>query len=112
MDAFTPNYGCYYAFQPNPRFPNPFGLASAPPTTSAPMMRRAYEAGWGFCVTKTFALDKVMTCDYGPQGNAIKINYLRNSFNLLSLVLRNQTISIVHAGTNYQAGLYCMFLLQ
>lgn len=41
------------------RFPNPFGLASAPPTTAAPMMRRAYKAGWGFCVTKTFALDKV-----------------------------------------------------
>ena len=40
------------------RFPNPFGLASAPPTTSAPMLRRAFEAGWGFNVTKTFALNK------------------------------------------------------
>lgn len=41
------------------RFPNPFGLASAPPTTSAAMIRRAFEQGWGFAVTKTFGLDKV-----------------------------------------------------
>ena len=41
------------------RFPNPFGLASAPPTTSAPMIRRAFQAGWGFNVTKTFSLNKV-----------------------------------------------------
>ena len=41
------------------RFPNPFGLASAPPTTSSAMIRRGFEAGWGFVVTKTFSLDKV-----------------------------------------------------
>lgn len=41
------------------KFPNPFGLASAPPTTSAAMIRRAFEQGWGFAVTKTFGLDKV-----------------------------------------------------
>lgn len=46
------------------RFPNPFGLASATPTTSAPMMRRGFEAGWGFAVTKTFALDKVRRALY------------------------------------------------
>lgn len=33
-------------------FPNPFGLASATPCTSADMIRRAFEAGWGFAVTK------------------------------------------------------------
>ncbi len=43
------------------KFENPFGLASATPTTSAPMIRRAFEAGWGFSLTKTFSLDKV-TC--------------------------------------------------
>ena len=42
------------------KFVNPFGLASAPPTTSAAMIRRGFEAGWGFAVTKTFALDKVI----------------------------------------------------
>lgn len=41
------------------KFPNPFGLASAPPTTSAAMIRRAFEQGWGFALTKTFGLDKV-----------------------------------------------------
>lgn len=41
------------------KFPNPFGLASTPPTTSTPMIRRAFEQGWGFALTKTFGLDKV-----------------------------------------------------
>lgn len=41
------------------KFENPFGLASAPPTTSSAMIRRSFEQGWGFAVTKTFALDKV-----------------------------------------------------
>ncbi|KAK2149295.1 hypothetical protein LSH36_457g04013 [Paralvinella palmiformis] len=43
------------------KFENPFGLASAPPTTSSAMMRRAFEMGWGFGLTKTFSLDKA--CD-------------------------------------------------
>lgn len=41
------------------KFENPFGLASAPPCTSSAMIRRAFEAGWGFVVTKTYSLDKV-----------------------------------------------------
>lgn len=40
------------------KFENPFGLASAPPTTSGAMIRRGFEAGWGFAVTKTFSLYK------------------------------------------------------
>lgn len=40
-------------------FKNPFGLASATPTTSSAMMRRGFEAGWAFALTKTFSLDKV-----------------------------------------------------
>ena len=35
------------------KFPNPFGLASAPPTGTSALIRRAYENGWGFNVTKT-----------------------------------------------------------
>jgi len=42
------------------KFENPFGLASAPPCTSSAMIRRAFEAGWSFVVTKTFSLDKVI----------------------------------------------------
>ena len=41
------------------KFQNPFGLASAPPTTTSAMIRRAFMEGWGFALTKTFALDKV-----------------------------------------------------
>lgn len=37
-------------------FPNPFLLASAPPTRTADMMKRALEAGWGGVVTKTIGL--------------------------------------------------------
>lgn len=49
------------------KFPNPFGLASAPPTTSSAMIRRAFEAGWGFAVTKTYALDKDYVTNVSPR---------------------------------------------
>lgn len=49
------------------RFENPFGLASAPPTTAAAMIRRGYKQGWGFAVTKTFALDKDMVTNVSPR---------------------------------------------
>ena len=42
------------------RFENPFGLASAPPTTTGAMCRRAFEQGWAFVLTKNFGLDKVI----------------------------------------------------
>lgn len=49
------------------RFRNPFGLASAPPTTSGAMIRRAFEAGWGFALTKTFGLDKDVVTNVSPR---------------------------------------------
>ncbi|XP_055341631.1 dihydropyrimidine dehydrogenase [NADP(+)]-like [Paramacrobiotus metropolitanus] len=49
------------------KFKNPFGLASAPPTTSSAMMRRGFEAGWGFALTKTFALDKDIVTNVSPR---------------------------------------------
>ncbi|KIH60631.1 dihydroorotate oxidase [Ancylostoma duodenale] len=48
-------------------FENPFGLASAPPTTSGPMCRRAFEQGWGFILTKTFGLDKDLVTNVSPR---------------------------------------------
>ena len=42
------------------RFPNPFLLASAPPTESESNILRAYEAGWGGVVTKTIGLHPVV----------------------------------------------------
>ncbi|KAG6449002.1 hypothetical protein O3G_MSEX005801 [Manduca sexta] len=49
------------------KFENPFGLASAPPTTSTAMIRRAFEQGWGFAVTKTFGLDKDLVTNVSPR---------------------------------------------
>eukprot|EP00163_Fabomonas_tropica_P009643 TRINITY_DN1946_c0_g1_i2.p1 TRINITY_DN1946_c0_g1~~TRINITY_DN1946_c0_g1_i2.p1 ORF type:complete len:890 (+),score=358.61 TRINITY_DN1946_c0_g1_i2:774-3443(+) len=49
------------------KFPNPFGLASATPCTSASMIRRGFEAGWGFAVTKTYALDKDLVTNVSPR---------------------------------------------
>ncbi|ELU18829.1 hypothetical protein CAPTEDRAFT_161594 [Capitella teleta] len=49
------------------RFENPFGLASAPPTTTPAMIRRAFEAGWGFALTKTFSLDKDLVTNVSPR---------------------------------------------
>jgi dihydropyrimidine dehydrogenase (NAD+) subunit PreA len=41
------------------RFPNPFLLASAPPTESESNIQRAFDAGWGGVVTKTIGLHPV-----------------------------------------------------
>jgi len=49
------------------KFPNPFGLASAPPATTPGMIRRGFEAGWGFAVTKTFGLDKDLVTNVAPR---------------------------------------------
>ena len=42
------------------RSPNPFWLASAPPTESEANILRAFEAGWGGVVTKTIGLHPVV----------------------------------------------------
>lgn len=49
------------------KFPNPFGLASAPPTTNSAMIRRSFEAGWGFTVTKTFGCDHDLVTNVSPR---------------------------------------------
>ena len=40
--------------------PNPFWLASAPPTNSAYQLRRAFEAGWGGAVWKTIDFEPIV----------------------------------------------------
>jgi len=49
------------------KFPNPFGLASAPPTTSKDMIARSFAAGWGFAVTKTFTVEKDLVTNVSPR---------------------------------------------
>jgi dihydropyrimidine dehydrogenase (NADP+) len=49
------------------KFPNPFGLASAPPCTSIEMMDRGFQYGWGFAVTKTYSLDSDLITNVSPR---------------------------------------------
>lgn len=67
---------------------NPFGLASAPPTTSYPMIRRSFEVGYDFAVVKTFCLDKDAVTNVSPRiykvaGDALK---LEPSFGNIELI--------------------------
>ena len=78
------------------RFPNPFGLASAPPTTSGPMIRRAFEAGWGFALTKTFSLDKDLVTNVSPRivrGTTFGHNYGPNQGSFLNIELISEKTS-------------------
>ena len=49
------------------KFVNPYGLASATPATAGDMIRRGFEQGWGFAVTKTFSLDKDLVKNVSPR---------------------------------------------
>ena len=42
------------------RSPNPFWLASAPPTNSGAQVRRAFETGWGGAVWKTLDFEPIV----------------------------------------------------
>src|ERR1700734_3608242 len=44
------------------RSPNPFWLASAPPTNSGEQIMRAFDAGWGGAVWKTIGAQVTNTC--------------------------------------------------
>ncbi|MEY4984280.1 MAG: NAD-dependent dihydropyrimidine dehydrogenase subunit PreA, partial [Pseudomonadota bacterium] len=47
--------------------PNPFWLASAPPTDKEYNVRRAFEAGWGGVVWKTLGEDPPVVNVNGPR---------------------------------------------
>ncbi|MFK7871266.1 MAG: NAD-dependent dihydropyrimidine dehydrogenase subunit PreA [Roseobacter sp.] len=51
--------------------PNPFWLASAPPTDKEYNIRRAFEAGWGGVVWKTLGLDPHVGNVNGPRYGAV-----------------------------------------
>ncbi len=53
------------------RSPNPFWLASAPPTDKAYNVNRAFEAGWGGVVWKTLGEDPPIVNVNGPRYGAI-----------------------------------------
>ncbi|KAJ6252976.1 dihydropyrimidine dehydrogenase [NADP(+)] [Anaeramoeba flamelloides] len=49
------------------KFENPYGLASAPCCTTSSLIRRSFEAGWGWCVPKTFTLDSDIAFNVSPR---------------------------------------------
>lgn len=67
---------------------NPFGLASAPPTTSYPMIARSFDIGYDFAVVKTFVLDKDTVSNVSPRIYKVVNDPLRQepSFGNIELV--------------------------
>ncbi len=53
-------------------FPNPFVLAAAPPTDSAEMIARGFDAGWGGAVVKTLGLEHVDVNLVSPMMDGLK----------------------------------------
>ncbi len=69
------------------RSPNPFWLASAPPTDKAYNVHRAFEAGWGGVVWKTLGEDPPIVNVSGPRYGAIHSNDRRViGFNNVELI--------------------------
>jgi dihydropyrimidine dehydrogenase (NAD+) subunit PreA len=67
--------------------PNPFWLASAPPTDKAYNVNRAFEAGWGGAVWKTLGEDPPIVNVSGPRYGAIHGNDRRViGFNNVELI--------------------------
>ncbi len=78
------------------KFPNPFMLASAPPTESESNIRRAYDAGWGGVVTKTIGLHQV----HNVRGPKTKFLRLEDGGSRKSMVKRDG--STVMASWNWE----------
>jgi len=69
------------------RSPNPFWLASAPPTDKAYNVNRAFEAGWGGAVWKTLGEDPPIVNVSGPRYGASYGNDRRvQGFNNIELI--------------------------
>ncbi len=67
--------------------PNPFWLASAPPTDKAYNVNRAFEAGWGGVVWKTLGEDPPIVNVSGPRYGALHSNDRRViGFNNVELI--------------------------
>jgi dihydropyrimidine dehydrogenase (NAD+) subunit PreA len=67
--------------------PNPFWLASAPPTDKAYNVNRAFEAGWGGAVWKTLGEDPPIVNVNGPRYGAVHGNDRRVlGFNNIELI--------------------------
>ncbi len=54
------------------RFENPFILASAPPTASGVLIRKAFQMGWAGAVTKTIRDEDVINSNVSPRLGVLK----------------------------------------
>ncbi|MGE4531953.1 MAG: NAD-dependent dihydropyrimidine dehydrogenase subunit PreA [Acidithiobacillus sp.] len=67
--------------------PNPFWLASAPPTDRAENVERAFQAGWGGVVWKTLGIDPPVVNVNGPRFGFWQGDYRRvQGFNNIELI--------------------------
>ncbi len=78
------------------KFPNPFLLASAPPTESESNILRAYEAGWGGVVTKTIGMHPVVNVR-GP-----KTKFLRVQAETGLLSMNKGREGVLHSSWNWE----------
>jgi dihydropyrimidine dehydrogenase (NADP+) len=65
------------------KFPNPFGIASGPSSENCVMIKKAFQAGFGWVVTKTFQPDQDMLENVSPRivGDADTNTYLNIELN-------------------------------
>lgn len=56
----------------NIKLPNPFILASGPPTSDGKKIMRAFENGWGGAIVKTLKPDHLEVADVGPRFAVLK----------------------------------------
>ncbi|HSL22381.1 MAG TPA: hypothetical protein VK886_12665 [Vicinamibacterales bacterium] len=78
------------------RFPNPFMLASAPPTESDSNILHAFEAGWGGVVTKTIGMHPVVNVA-GP-----KTKFLRYYADPGVLSMNRGRSGVLHSSWNWE----------
>jgi dihydroorotate dehydrogenase len=78
------------------RFPNPFMLASAPPTESESNILHAFEAGWGGVVTKTIGMHPVVNVA-GP-----KTKFLRYYPDTGALSMNRGRSGVLHSSWNWE----------
>ena len=78
------------------RSPNPFWVASAPPSNTAYQCHRAFEAGWGGVVTKTIGLH--------PVTNVVgaKAKFMRTSPEDASVSMKKRPGAALHSSWNWE----------
>src|SRR2546429_7480010 len=78
------------------QFENPFLLSSAPPTESESNITRAFEAGWGGVVPKTFGLHPVVNV-YGA-----KAKFMRTSPEDANVSMKKRAGAALHSSWNWE----------